>query len=81
MALIDTAALCMLLTPRAPAMVTAKLHVSITVIQPGGNCMTSTHAVDLLLRNLPLEARLGHHLPDLVDNLLSIQSPLHCHLG
>jgi hypothetical protein len=34
--------------------------------------MTTTHAVNLLLRNLPPEARLGHCLPGLVNNLLSI---------
>jgi hypothetical protein len=34
--------------------------------------MTTMHAIDLLLWNLPLEARLGHHLPGLVNNLLSI---------
>ena len=34
--------------------------------------MTTTHAVDLLLRNLPETARLGHRLPGLVNNLLSV---------
>jgi hypothetical protein len=34
--------------------------------------MTTTHAVDLLLCNLPPEAQLGHHLLGLVDSLLSI---------
>ncbi len=72
MALINTAALCMLLTLRAPATATAKPHGSITVIQPGGDCMTTTHAVNLLLCNLPPEARLRHCLPGLVNNLLSI---------
>jgi hypothetical protein len=56
MTLIDTAASCTLLTPRAPETATAKPHVSITVIQPEGNCMTTTHAINLLLRNLPPEA-------------------------
>jgi hypothetical protein len=71
MALINTAASCTLLTPHAPAFATAKPHVSITVIQPRGNRMTTTHAVNLLLCNLPAEARLGHRLPGLVNNLLS----------
>ena len=53
-------------------MATAKPHGSITVIQPGGDCMTTTHAVDLLLHNLPPEARLGHRLLGLVNDLLSI---------
>jgi hypothetical protein len=34
--------------------------------------MTTTHTVGLLLWNLPPEARLGHHLPGLVNNLLSV---------
>ncbi len=34
--------------------------------------MTTTHAFDLLLGNLPPEARLGHHLPGLVNNLLFV---------
>ncbi len=34
--------------------------------------MTTMHAVNLLLLNPPPEARLGHHLPGLVNNLLSI---------
>jgi hypothetical protein len=72
MALINTAALCTLLTLRAPATDTAKSHVSITVIQPGGDCMTTTHAVNLLLHNLLPEAQLGHHLLGLVNNLLSV---------
>jgi hypothetical protein len=54
--LINMAASCTLLTPRALATATAEPHGSITVIQPGGNCMTTTHAVNLILRNLPLEA-------------------------
>ena len=34
--------------------------------------MTTMHAVDLLLRNLPAPALLGHRLPGLVNNLLSV---------
>jgi hypothetical protein len=34
--------------------------------------MTTTHAVNLLLRNLLPEARLGHRLPGLMNNLLSV---------
>jgi hypothetical protein len=34
--------------------------------------MTTTHAVNLLLNNLPHEARLAHRLPGLVNNLLSV---------
>jgi hypothetical protein len=72
MALINTAASCMLPTLRAPATATAKPHSSITVIQPGSNRMTTTYAINLLLHNLPPEARLGHCLLGLVSNLLSL---------
>jgi hypothetical protein len=34
--------------------------------------MTTTHAIDLLLRHLPNRARLGHRLPGLVNNLHSV---------
>jgi hypothetical protein len=34
--------------------------------------MTTTHAVDLLLSNLPPKARLAHQLPSLVNNILSV---------
>jgi hypothetical protein len=34
--------------------------------------MTTTHALNLLLWNLSPEARLGHHLPGFVNNLLSV---------
>ena len=34
--------------------------------------MTTTNAVDLLLRNLPKRALQGHRLPGLVNNLLSV---------
>jgi hypothetical protein len=71
-ALIDMAVLYTLFTLQALAKATAKPHGSITVIQPGGDCMTITHAINLLLHNLPPEAQLGHHLPGLVNNLLSV---------
>jgi hypothetical protein len=48
--------------------------IQITVIQPGDNRMTTTHAVNLLLQNLPTEARLGHPLPGLINNLLSVSA-------
>jgi hypothetical protein len=34
--------------------------------------MTTTHAVDLLLWNVPPEAQLGHHLTGLINNPLSV---------
>jgi hypothetical protein len=34
--------------------------------------MTTTHAIDLLLSNLPPKAHLVHQLPGLVNNLLSV---------
>jgi hypothetical protein len=65
------AASCTLLTKDAYAAATTNPDIQITVIQLSGNPMTTTHAVDHLLWNLPLEACLGDHLPDLVNNILS----------
>jgi hypothetical protein len=65
--LIDTAASCTLLTDRAPATSGTIPHGPITVDQPSGGRMTTTHAVDLLLCNLPASARL--------------QSPIRCNLS
>ncbi len=72
MALINAAASCTLLTTTSPATTMTNADIQITVIQPGGNRTTTTHAVDLLLQNLPPEAQLGHRLPGLVNNLLSV---------
>jgi hypothetical protein len=44
----------------------------IAVVQPGRDCMATTHPVDLLLSKLPPEARLAHQLPGFVNNLLSV---------
>jgi hypothetical protein len=52
---------------------------SITVIQPGGDKMRTTHAVDLLLSKLPPNACMAHSLPGLTNNLLSIAFP--CNAG
>ncbi len=71
MALINTAASCTILTKTAPAAATTNTDNQITAIQSGGNQMMTTHAINLLLQNLPPEARLGYRLPCLVDNLLS----------
>jgi len=62
----------MLLTPTSPACSTTNNNVQITVLQPSGAKMTSTHAVNLLLTKLPDDARLTHQLPGLVNNLLSV---------
>jgi hypothetical protein len=69
---INTAASCTLLTKTAPPAVSTNADIQIIVIQPCGNQMTTMHAVNLLLWNLPPEARLGHHLTSLVNNLLYI---------
>ena len=45
----------------------------ITVVQPSGDKMQSTHAVDLvLLSKLPPDAQMAHFLPGLTNNLLSV---------
>ena len=62
----------MLLTKKAPPNSTANNNVQITVLQPSGAKMTSTHAVDLLLTKLPADAHLTYQLPGLINNLLSV---------
>jgi hypothetical protein len=71
-ALIDTAVSCTLLTKTAPAAATTNVDIQITVIQPGSNQMTTTYTINLLLRNLPPEAHLGHRLLGLINDLLSV---------
>jgi hypothetical protein len=71
-AFIDTAASITLLTKKTPAVSTTQPNVQISIVQPGRDCMTTTHTVDLLLSNLPPEARLAHQLPGLVNNLFSV---------
>jgi hypothetical protein len=66
------AASCTLLTKNAPTAVMINSDIRITIIHPGGNQMMTMHAIDLLLLILPPEACLGHHLPSLVNNLLSV---------
>jgi hypothetical protein len=70
-AFIDTAASKSLVTPSTKTSPATSLE-SITVIQPGGDKMRTTHAVDLLLSKLPPNSRMAHSLPGLTNNLLSI---------
>ncbi len=42
------------------------------MIQPGGTCMQTTHAMDLLLQKLPPDVCMAHCLSGLFNNLLSI---------
>ena len=71
-AFIHTAASVMLLTKKAPASSTTNTNVQITILQPSGAKMTSTHDIDLLLTKLLADARLAHRLPGLINNLLSV---------
>jgi hypothetical protein len=69
---INTAASVMLHTKKTLATTTPNANVQISGIQPGRDCMTTMHAVNLLLRKLPPDARLAHQLSGLINNLLSI---------
>jgi hypothetical protein len=72
-AFINTAASVSLLTKKTLAASTPQpKKVQISIIQPRRDCMMTTHAINLLLRKLPPEARLAHQLPGLVNNLLSV---------
>jgi hypothetical protein len=70
-AFINTATSKSLVTPSTQTF-PATIQESITVIQPGGDKMRTTHAVDLLLSKLPTNARMAHSLPGLTNNLLSV---------
>jgi hypothetical protein len=70
-AFIESAASKLLVMPSTTTSA-ATNHASITIIQPGGDRMQSTHSVDLLLQKLPPNARMAHSLPGLTNNLLSI---------
>ncbi len=70
-AFIDIAAFKSLVTPSTQTSPATSLE-SITIIQPGGNKMRTTHAVDLLLSKPPPKACMAHSLPSLTNNLLSV---------
>jgi hypothetical protein len=61
----------MLLTSKAPASPSTHTNLGIRVIQSGGTSMRTTHAMDLLLKKLPPDTCMAHHLPRLFNNLLS----------
>ncbi len=71
-AFIDTTASVTLLTTKNTTATTTNANVQISVIQPSWSYMTTTHAVNLLLRKLPPGARLRHRLPGLVNNLVLV---------
>jgi hypothetical protein len=51
---------------------TTQPNVKISVVQAEGDCMRTTHTINLLLSKLPPEACLAHQLPGLVNNFLSV---------
>ncbi len=61
----------MLLTSKAPASPNTHTNLGISVIQPGGTSMRTTHAMDQLLQKLPPNARMVHCLSGLNSKLLS----------
>ena len=61
-----------ILTSKAPASSNTHTNLGISVIQPGGTSMRTTHAMDLLLQKLPPNTCMAHHLPGIVNNLLSV---------
>jgi hypothetical protein len=64
--------LMLLTTSEAPASPNTHTNLGISVTQPGGTRMRTTHAMDLLLQKLPPDTIMAHHLPGLVNNLLSV---------
>jgi hypothetical protein len=71
-AFINTAAMLMFLTSKAPASLNIHTNLGKSVIQQGGTSMRTTHVMDLLLQKLPPDMCMAHHLSRLVNNLLSI---------
>jgi hypothetical protein len=67
-AFINTDASKSLVTPSTLTSPATSLE-SISVIQPGGDKMRITHAVDLLLHKLPPNARMANSLPGLINKL------------
>ncbi len=68
----NTAAMLTLLTSKAPATPNTHTDLGISVIQPGGTIMRTTHVMDLLLQKLPPDTCMAHPLPGLVNNLLTV---------
>jgi hypothetical protein len=50
----------MLITKKNPATSIPNANVHIPIIQPGKDCMTTTHAITLLLKKLLPDVRLAH---------------------
>jgi hypothetical protein len=71
-AVINTAASKSLVTPSTQTSPATSLK-SITVIQPGGDKMRTTHTINLLLCKLPPNACMAHSLSGLTNNLLSVE--------
>ncbi len=71
-AFINTVVSISLLMKKTPVAFTTQPNVQISIVQPGGDCMMTTHAINLLHSKLPPEACLAHRLPGLVNNLLSV---------
>jgi hypothetical protein len=71
-AFINAAAKLMLLISKAPASPNTHTNLGISVIQLGSTSMRTTHQMDLLLQKLPPDACMAHHLPGLINYLLSI---------
>ncbi len=61
-----------LLTSKAPALSNTHTNLGISMMQSGDTSMRNTHMMDLLLQKLPSDVCMAHHLPGLVNNLLSI---------
>ncbi len=61
-----------LITPFMIAAPMNNSNIQISINQPRGDRIMTSHSVDLLLTKLPQHARLAHQLPGLTNNLLSI---------
>jgi hypothetical protein len=69
-AILDSGCTSNFLSATAPCNKKQEAHVPLSVNMPNGNTIQSSHTCDLLLANLPPQARKSHILPGLVHNSL-----------
>jgi hypothetical protein len=69
-AILDSGCTSNFLSATAPCSNKQKAHIPLSVNMPNGTTIQSSHTCDLLLADLPPQARKAHILPGLVHNSL-----------
>jgi hypothetical protein len=78
-AFLDSAASLHLLHNRAPAKKNRNTRQAEKVTIPNGTNMHTTETIELKIDNLPKNAKIGHRLPGIVNNLVA--APILCDAG